>query len=180
MARLEFGLSEFLFGSCSALCGIKHGIPGLAPAETYSSKGAEVRLSKTEQCPRKKPAPVRTISWQGLSRPAAPVFYDQGCSEESNLQEQNTARRIGGMPRPLVPCYPQPRQPRSAHLAGFSLSGASPPWLEARQRLPRRPLSYMFRTWCSGSGNRELGCPRHAARPCYSVRTYNLESDRSL
>ena len=96
MARLEFGLSEFLFGSCSALCGIKHGIPGLGPAETYSSKGAEVRLSKTEQCPRKKPAPVRTISWQGLSRPAAPVFYDQGCSEESNLQEQNTARRIGG------------------------------------------------------------------------------------
>jgi hypothetical protein len=151
MARLEFGLSEFLLGSCSALCGIKHGIPGLAPAETYSSKGAEVRLSKTEQCPRKKPAPVRTISWQGLSRPAAPVFYDQGCSEESNLQEQNTARRIGGMPRPLVPCYPQPRQPRSAHLAGFSLSGAMPavtqgsPWRRQKRKGPRQlratPLS---------------------------------------
>jgi hypothetical protein len=75
MARLEFGLSEFLFGSCSALCGIKHGIPGLGPAETYSSKGAEVRLCKTEQCARKKP-------------------------------------------RPLVPCYPQPRQPRSASSGG--------------------------------------------------------------
>jgi hypothetical protein len=38
MARLEFGLSEFLFGSCSALCGIKHGIPGLGPPKRIQAK----------------------------------------------------------------------------------------------------------------------------------------------
>ena len=48
MARLEFGLSDFLFGSRSALCGSKHGIPRRPPADTYASKCLRVRLVKTE------------------------------------------------------------------------------------------------------------------------------------
>jgi hypothetical protein len=48
-----------------------------------------------------------------------------GGGKESNLQEQNTARRIGEMPRPLVPSYPSAEdKPRWPPLAGFSLSGA--------------------------------------------------------
>ena len=71
------------------------------------------------------------------------------CPKQNSAQEKSRGRLC-----PATLSRDNPAQPR---LAGFSLSGASPPWLEARQRLPRRPLSYMFRTWCSGSGNRELG-----------------------
>ena len=51
--------------------------------------------------------------------------YLGGGGKESNLQERNTARRIGEMPRPLVPSYPSAEdKPRWPPLAGFSLSGA--------------------------------------------------------
>jgi hypothetical protein len=47
VARLEFGLSDFLFGSRSALCGSKHGIPRRLDEE-HASKLVAPRLFKIE------------------------------------------------------------------------------------------------------------------------------------
>jgi hypothetical protein len=52
VARLEFGLSDFLFGSRSALCGSKHGIPrGLM--RSMQAKWRVPRLLKKNTRPKK-------------------------------------------------------------------------------------------------------------------------------
>ena len=54
---------------------------------------------------------------------------------------------------------------------------------QIRGRQPRGgltcPLNCMTRNLRSGSGRRELGSPRHVARPCCTGRRYNPQNDRS-
>jgi hypothetical protein len=57
-ARLEFGLSYFLFGSFSALGGSKHGIPRLPPPH-IQAKAAKASLFKTGHRAKQKAPPKR-------------------------------------------------------------------------------------------------------------------------
>jgi hypothetical protein len=55
VARVKFGLSDFLFGSFSALFGSKHGIPRRSPPRRIEPVSCEFPLFKTEHPHKKAP-----------------------------------------------------------------------------------------------------------------------------
>jgi hypothetical protein len=46
MARLEFGLDDFLYGSCSAFCGSTHVIPRRVPSKPIQADASQCGCSK--------------------------------------------------------------------------------------------------------------------------------------